>query len=277
MRLARASSPAATGAWLVVGAVLLAPGLALAWPSSLGEAAARDARRLLPRSLAAALAARQDAIRVEMERLPQPLLASIELDRATGRLRPETVAAINVQMDEILALFRKRQVGDGLVRLGALAHLPMTLSDPVLVAPAPGIPERVSGEYYLFVQTNLAKIPVVVADAAALELGRADLPAHWQRVLDESRAQAAVIPAEMLRDGRVVDHRSIDYRSPVFGVASLSYSRAVTAIAATWLVVWREARGDLSLRPKPIEVTPLSPVPAQLDVGGRAHPEEKRP
>jgi len=28
----------------------------------------------------------------------------------------------------------------------------------------------------------------------------------------------------------------------VFGVASLSYSRAVTAIAATWLAVWREAR-----------------------------------
>jgi hypothetical protein len=44
----------------------------------------------------------------------------------------------------------------------------------------------------------------------------------------------------------VVDHRTIDYRSPVFGVASLSYSRAVTAIAATWLALWRDSRGDLT-------------------------------
>ena len=31
----------------------------------------------------------------------------------------------------------------------------------------------------------------------------------------------------------------------MFGVGSLSYSRAVNAIAVTWLALWREARGDL--------------------------------
>ena len=53
-----------------------------------------------------------------------------------------------------------------------------------------------------------------------------------------------------------MDHRSIDYRSPVFAVASLSYSRAVNGIAATWLAVWREAHGDTTRMPKAREVEP---------------------
>jgi hypothetical protein len=37
-------------------------------------------------------------------------------------------------------------------------------------------------------------------------------------------------------------------------VASLSYSRAVTAIAATWLALWRESRGDLTRIRMPLVV-----------------------
>ena len=267
----------AAGTWVGVAAALLAPVSAGAWPASLGDAAARDARRLLPRSLSAALGAREEAIRAESERLPAELMGMLRRDLALGNLSTETMAAVYAQMDEILALFRKREVGTGLVRLGALARVPAALSDPVAAAGTPAIPESVTGEYYLFVQGNLAKIPVVLADPAALELGRADLAPYWQRLLDQSRAQAAIIPGEMVRDGRVVSYRSIDFRSPVFGVASLSYSRAVTAIAATWLVVWREARGDMSRRPKTIEVSPFSPAPAPAGVGAGPLREESRP
>jgi hypothetical protein len=61
----------------------------------------------------------------------------------------------------------------------------------------------------------------------------------------------------------VVSHRTIDYRSPVFGVGSLSYSRGVTAIAATWLAVWRDVRGDVTRIPRPATVQPSDapPVP----------------
>jgi hypothetical protein len=72
-----------------------------------------------------------------------------------------------------------------------------------------------------------------------------------------------VIRTELFKNGRLVSHRAIDYRSPVLGVAWLSYSRAVTAIAATWLAVWREARGDVTRQPKPQIVAPVDapPVP----------------
>jgi hypothetical protein len=61
-----------------------------------------------------------------------------------------------------------------------------------------------------------------------------------------------------------VSYRTIDFRSPVYGVASLSYSRAVTGIAATWLAVWRDAHGDLTRPARQRIVTPQEgavPVP----------------
>ena len=51
-------------------------------------------------------------------------------------------------------------------------------------------------------------------------------------------------------NGRVVDHRRLDYRSPAWAVSSLAYSRAVTAVAASWLAVWREAHGDTTHTPR---------------------------
>jgi hypothetical protein len=65
---------------------------------------------------------------------------------------------------------------------------------------------------------------------------------------------------EMFRNGRVVDHRTIDFRSPVFGVASLAYSRAVTSIAATWLTLWRSVGGDVTLMPVPGERRAREPL-----------------
>jgi hypothetical protein len=53
-----------------------------------------------------------------------------------------------------------------------------------------------------------------------------------------------------------VDHRRLDYRSPAWAVASISYSRAVTAIAATWLAVWRDAQGDTTVMGRTREVAP---------------------
>jgi hypothetical protein len=86
---------------------------------------------------------------------------------------------------------------------------------------------------------------------------------YWQAVLGRSRIDSPVIRTELFRNGRVVSHRTIDYRSPVFGVGSLSYSRGVTAIAATWLAVWRDVRGDVTRIPRPETVKPSDapPVP----------------
>ena len=227
-----------------------------AWPADVMHGLSRDARRLLPRTLAQLLAERESQIHEGLERFPAELARSLAADLAAGRLSPPTLAALDSEAARVVELLREGHVGEGLVRLGVLLRVPADPSDPVLGAGPRGYPPGVVREYYAFVDQSLEKMPVVLDDAAALELTRPQLPAYWQGLLERSRGESGVIRGELYRDGRAVDHRTLDFRSPVFGVASLAYSRAVTSIAATWLALWREARGDTTRMPAPRRVRP---------------------
>jgi hypothetical protein len=234
--------------------VCLAARDASAWPSSLMQSLARDARRLLPPSLARLMAERETQILEATARFPPELSQAVWADLGAGQLRPQTVTALDARSAEVIGLFRGQRVSEGVVRLGALVRVPADFADPVLSAGPEGYPPGVVQEYYAFVAKSLDKIPVVLDDPAAMKLKRSALPAYWQKLIARSRDQSSVIRTELFQGGRVVDHRTLDYRSPVFGVASLSYSRAVTAIAATWLALWRESRGDLTRIRQPVMV-----------------------
>lgn len=246
-------------AFLLTVILTLAASAARAWPVTLMECLSRDARRLLPPSLARLLAEREGEIGEELRRFPPELGQALASDLSSGRLQVETLAALDAHAAGAVDLLRQRHVSEGVVRLGATLRIPADLADPVLAAGPEGYPPGVVREYYAFLEGNLEKIPVVLDDAPALKLDRQGLAEYWQGLLARSRFQSPVIRMELFQNGRIVDHRSIDYRSPVFGVASLSYSRAVTAIAATWLALWREAHGDVTRMPAPKEVRPVSP------------------
>ena len=242
--------------------VLLGAAPAHAWTSPLMEALNRDARKLLPRSLRRLLAERETQIAEEIRRFPPEVSQALAADLSAGRITPETSAALQAQTAAVVDLLKKQRLTEGLVRLGGLLRIPADLSDPVLAVGAEGYPAGVTREYYAFIEGYLAKIPVVMGDPAALKLEGKALPGYWQSLLDRSRDQSALIRTEMVQDGRVVSHKSLDYRSPVYAVASLSYSRAVNGIAATWLAVWREAHGDTTRTPKPREVEPRDGPPS---------------
>lgn len=233
---------------------------ALAWPASLMEVMSRDARKLLPRSLAQLFAEREKEMLEEARRFPPSLSQPLWADLQQGRLQPETLAALDAHAAAAVDLFRKGRVSEGVLHLGALLRIPADVSDPVLSVGPEGYPPGLIREYYAFIEANQGKIPVVLDDEAALRLRRKELPAYWQSLLDRSRSESPVLRIEMFRSGRVVSHRVIDYRSPVFSVASLSYSRAVTAIAATWLALWRDSRGDLTRTPSPRPIRPADPA-----------------
>jgi hypothetical protein len=219
-------------------------------------ALSRDARRLLPRSLSRLLGERETEITRELQRFPPELGQALALDIPSGRLRPQTLLALEHEADRVVELLREGQVSHGLVRMGALLRVPADLSDPVLVGVPDGWPPGLTREYYALLAAHFDQMPVVLDEPKALEVSRAGLPGLWQSLLERSQPQAAVIQRELFRGGRLVDHRQLDYRSPAWAVASLSYSRAVTGIAATWLAVWREARGDLTHRGRARERAP---------------------
>ena len=250
----------AARALLLAGLVSAVPGPAAAWPAEAMTALSRDARKLLPRSLSRLLGEREPQVLEELRRFPPDVSRALAQDLPTGKLRPETVAALQAQVGRVVELLREGQVEDGLVRLGGLLRISADLADPVLAAGPEGWPPGVTREYYALFVANLHRMPVVLDDASALELGTKDLPGLWRSLLERGRDQAPVIRAELFRDGRVVDHRRLDYRSPAWAVSSLAYSRAVTGAAATWLAAWRESRGDTTRTPRAREVRPEAPA-----------------
>jgi hypothetical protein len=250
------------------------PAVAGAWPAETMTAVGRDARRLLPRSLARLLGEREAQIQAEVAHFPPALSRALAEDLPTGRLRPETVAALSAEVDRAVALFRERRVSEGLVRLGGLLRISADLSDPLLAVGPEGWPPGLTREYYALFSANLDKMPVVLDDPKALELTRSQLPALWQSLLDRSREQVPTIRGEFFRGGRVVGHAQLDYRSPAWAMASLAYSRAVTATAATWLAAWRDARGDTTRIGRPRVVTPKdAPAPSLADDRRSPRPE----
>ena len=246
---------------LAVATAVLSASDAGAWPSAIMESLNRDARRLVPRTLARLMAEREKEIFEEARAFPPELAQLLAADLSSGALRPETIAALDARALEATSLLREQRVTEGIVKLGALSRIAADLSDPVLSAGPEGYPLGVTREYYTFIFGSLDKIPVVVDNEPALRMPRRGLGGYWQTVLGRSRIDSPVIRTELFRNGRVVSHRTIDYRSPVFGVGSLSYSRGVTAIAATWLAVWREVRGDFTRVPRPATVQPADAPP----------------
>jgi hypothetical protein len=255
---------------------LLAPE-ARAWPASLQQALLRDARRLVPRSLAKLIGDREDDVLEEARRFPVPLGQKLAADLSSGRLSPETLAALGAHAARAVDLLHRQQVSQGVILLGATLRIPADLSDPVLLAGPEGYPSGVTREYYAFVESNLYRLPVTLNDPPALKLESRELPDYWSGLAAVSREEAPIIRSELFQRGRVLDHRYVDYRSPVFAVAQLSYSRAVTAIAATWLALWRQARGDLTRQPVPKVVEPRDAPPVPPDTTPLTPPPEAIP
>jgi hypothetical protein len=245
---------------LKAGLLAVAAVPASAWTPALEQSLFRDAQRLLPRSLAVLMRDRERAVLDAAQRPPLGL-PGFRAELATGPLQDKTLTAFDAELRGATDMMLKKQLGVGLVRMGSSLRVAADVSDPVL-AQQGELPPAVAAEYYAFIEANLAKIPIVLDDPQALRLGRTDLPAYWQSLLARSRSDVSVIRTEMLVQGRVVRHQTIDYRNPVFGVGSLAYSRAVTGIAATWLAAWRDVRGDMGQMRLPRLLTPPPPIEA---------------
>src|SRR4029453_14193255 len=95
-----------------------------AWPEDVMKALNRDARRLLPRSLAKLLAERETKILDELRRFPAPVSRAMAPDLQTGRLSPQTTAALDAETGQVVEMLRHQRVTEGLVRLGSLLRIP---------------------------------------------------------------------------------------------------------------------------------------------------------
>lgn len=243
---------------LALGAVFLGSARAQAWPADLSQRIARDALKLVPQSLADVILANEAEIFAEARTSKSSPLSLVYLDLPKGRLTAPTKAALGREMAERAKALHSQDFRRAVIALGASYRLVVDLADPGL---GPGLGGDVKArairrEFYLFVAANRDKIPLVVVEPDSMRMTLDAVPGFLGGVVAQTVAQAALLRAEAQDEGRVLPHAEIDFKSPVFAVASTAYSRSMSAVAAIWIAIWRSAGGDMNRQKLPQIINP---------------------
>ncbi|MBK5254718.1 MAG: hypothetical protein JJE39_01655 [Vicinamibacteria bacterium] len=214
--------------------------------------------RLLPRSLAEAFLHNEKEIFSDARTSTMPALSLIYQDLAQGRLAEPTKVAIGQELSERARALQGPDFRSAVIALGAAYRLAVDLPDPGIGSGlgADAKARAIRQEFYLFVAANRGKIPLVVVEPASLRMRLDAVPGFLASVVAKTSAQAALLRQEGHEGGRVLRYGEIDFRSPVFAVASTAYSRSVSVVAAVWIAIWRSAGGDMTRQKAPQTINP---------------------
>ncbi len=243
---------------LALLALVLLGHRAEAWPADLSQRIAKDALKIVPKSLAEVFLAHEKEIFADARVSTMPALSLVYADLPKGKLGAPTKEALALEFAERVKALRGQDFRAALIALGATYRLAVDLADPSvgLGIGADAKAKAIRREFYLFTTANLDKIPVVLVEPESMRLRVEALPGFLDTVIAKTPAQAARLREEAQEDGRVIAAADIDFRSPVFAVSSTAYSRSVSAVAATWIAIWRAAGGDMTRQKPPQIVKP---------------------
>ena len=152
-----------------------------------------------------------------------------------GRLREgiERETRLAIQM-----IRKGEPMSDVIQRLGILAHLVADANNPFHVANDSPRHSEAHNDFETYFERRLSKFPTVFYGL--------DPQFRLSQYLDRTFARSAkfypLMQGEYARGGNA---DVFDDRSTAFGVASISYSRAVTDLVNLYYYIWKEAGGDV--------------------------------
>lgn len=227
----------------LLGFVLLVlfPLTATAWTRASDERIAKKAAALAPPDLAMLIEKFEGDYKTGLARAQSDEGSDLHhyfvLSRK-GRLREgiERETRLAIQM-----IRRGDGMSDVIQRLGILAHLVADANNPFHVAnDDPRLAES-HNDFETYFERRLSKFPTVFYGLEPhFELGR-----YLDKTFSRSAKFYPLIGEEYFRGGTRRTSVEFDDRSTAFGVASVSYSRAVTDLVNLYYYIWKEAGGDV--------------------------------
>lgn len=221
--------------------ILLLPVTASAWTRASDERIAKKAAALAPPDL-----------RMLIERFESDYKLGLQLAQADegsashhyfvlsreGRLRErierETRSAVE-------AVRRGEPMSMVIQRLGVLAHLISDANNPFHVAKDDPRLSASHNDFEQYFERRMAKFPTVFYGLTP----RFQLGSYLDKTFARSAKFYPLVSEEYFRSGTRRTSAEFDDRSTAFGVASVSYSRAVTDLVNLYYYIWKEAGGDV--------------------------------
>lgn len=163
-------------------------------------------------------------------------------DSRTGRLRER----LQRETTGIIAMIRKGEpMSSVAMRLGVLAHLVSDANNPFHTAETDERMRALAGDYEAYFERRLPRFPTFfygLSPSTALD-------PYLDRMLRRSALFYPLLVSEYFPKGVQQSSSSFDDRSTAFGVASVSYSHAVTDLVNLYFYVWKQSGGDVRTAP----------------------------
>ncbi|MGZ5433448.1 MAG: hypothetical protein ACXW5U_21995 [Thermoanaerobaculia bacterium] len=221
--------------------LVLFPLTATAWTRASDERIAKKAAALAPPDLAMLIEKFEGDYKTGLARAQSDEGSDLHhyfvLSRK-GRLRDgiERETRLAIQM-----IRRGDGMSDVIQRLGILAHLVADANNPFHVAnDDPRLGES-HNDFETYFERRLSKFPTVFYGLEP----NFELTSYLDKTLARSAKFYPLMREEYFRGGTRRSSAEFDDRSTAFGVASVSYSRAVTDLVNLYFYIWKEAGGDV--------------------------------
>lgn len=137
-----------------------------------------------------------------------------------------------------------KPMSDVVQRLGGLAHWVADANNPFHISASDPRLSASHDDYEQYFERRLAKFPTVFYGL----VDHFTVSSMLERTFARSAKFYPLLGEEYFRSGTRRSSSEFDDRSTAFGIASVSYSRAVTDLVNLYYFIWREAGGDVRSR-----------------------------
>ena len=242
----------------------LAPSRAArAWSPTMHHDVVDQAGRLMPASL-------QRVLAENIGRLHEGAAAPLAGNDA-GYLRAghpgsrgtldETIQA---QVQRVLDLLGSRApMSTVAYEMGVLSHYVALADTPAVARDGDAREADWADAFERYTESRASRFRLVFDGYWSPSLGKDDVRGFVQECRARSGRHYEVLSMMYVKDDGSIAANDFDDRSPVFGVASLSYAHAIGDTAKIWLYAWIRANGDTSGLPFPqaLQVGPAVEAP----------------
>lgn len=170
-------------------------------------------------------------------------------DDGSGRLDE----VIRVEVERAISTIWSHQPFSAVAyQAGVVSHYVADANNPLNTSARDALEGRYFGDFAGYLERVEPKLQTIFYGLDARLDGPAELDRFVRETLARGRALYPLVGQEYRRIGRLPGWRYFDDRSTAFGIAAVSYSRAVSDVALVLRYIWIEA-GGADERPTPRE------------------------
>jgi hypothetical protein len=169
-----------------------------------------------------------------------------DFSQRSGYLQDRVIELSRVIPDEVRTHHPFREIAEN---FGRLSHYISDLNDPLLLVDSDPREPQYRVDFQIYTEKNIPKFPWIFDGHENGFLKEGRIQDFIYEVASRASSKYDRLGEAYFPEGSLVSSDTFDERSLPFGIASLSYSHAITNTVQIWFYTWRQSHGDITYTP----------------------------